>query len=144
MATAGRVAHFQLFHHGADIGIRGIGPTKAEAFAQAAIALTAAITEPRYVREMEKVSFECSSPDDVVLFVDWINALIFEMSVRKVLFARAEVQVADGKLRATAWGESVDRERHQPAAEPKGATFTQAIVAQNRDGTWTAQCVVDV
>lgn len=31
---------WEHFEHGADIGIRGVGSTKAEAFAQAAMALT--------------------------------------------------------------------------------------------------------
>ena len=86
---------------------------------------------------------KCSAPNDVSLFVDWVNALIYEMSVRKMLFARFDVGI-DGKgLSATAWGEAVDRARHQPAAEPKGATYTLARVAPEGDG-WVAQCVVDV
>jgi hypothetical protein len=34
------------FAHDADIGVRGIGPTKAEAFRQAAFALTSVVTDP--------------------------------------------------------------------------------------------------
>lgn len=38
---------WQHFSHDADIGLVGIGPTKAEAFRQAAIALTAVVTDPK-------------------------------------------------------------------------------------------------
>ena len=38
--------HWEHFIHGADIGIRGIGRTKAEAFEQAALAMPAVMTGP--------------------------------------------------------------------------------------------------
>jgi SHS2 domain-containing protein len=135
---------YELFAHEADIGIRGRGPTKAVAFGQAALALTAAVTDPGGVNASMSVAIECMAPNDVTLFVDWVNALIFEMAVRKMLFARCDVTIEQGKLTATAWGEAVDRTRHEPAAEPKGATYTEARVQCDADGAWTAQCVVDV
>lgn len=41
--------HWEHFEHGADIGVRGIGATKASAFEQAALALTGVITDPQHV-----------------------------------------------------------------------------------------------
>jgi hypothetical protein len=38
--------HAELFPYGADVGVRGIGPTRACAFEQAALALTSAVTDP--------------------------------------------------------------------------------------------------
>ena len=40
-------------------------------------------------------------------------------------------------------GEPIDLERHHPAVEIKGATYTELAVLR-KDGHWTAQCVVDV
>jgi SHS2 domain-containing protein len=137
------IKRYELFPHQADIGIRGRGGTEAAAFEQAAIALTAAVTNPADVHTHVPVEIRCEGPNSVTLFVDWINALIYEMGVRKMLFARFEVAIDQGKLMATAWGEPVDRRRHEPAAEPKGATYTEARV-QCEAGVWTAQCVVDV
>jgi SHS2 domain-containing protein len=34
--------------------------------------------------------------------------------------------------------------RHHPAAEVKGATLSELEVAQDADGSWHAQCIVDV
>ncbi|MFZ2311814.1 MAG: archease, partial [Methylobacter sp.] len=61
-----------------------------------------------------------------------------------LLFNRYEVLIANGKLSATAFGETVDRQKHQPAVEIKGATFTELRVYQQADSAWVAQCVVDV
>jgi tRNA nucleotidyltransferase (CCA-adding enzyme) len=135
---------WEHFDHGADIGVRGIGANHVEAFEQAAIALTAVITEPDRVAAVVPVPIECAAPNDELLLCDWLNALVYEMATRRMLFSRFDVEIADTRLRATAWGEAVDPARHAPAVEVKGATFTALRVAQEADGCWLAQCVVDV
>jgi SHS2 domain-containing protein len=60
-----------------------------------------------------------------------------------MLFGRFEVHVDGAQLCARAGGEPVDVARHQPAVEPKGATFTELSVRRS-DGAWVAQCVIDV
>lgn len=135
---------WELFPHAADMGVRGYGATIEEAFVQAARALAAIIAEPDTINTAQTVEIRCQAPDHELLLVDWLNALIYEMAVRKLLFGRFEVKIDDGRLAGRAYGEPVDRERHQPAVEPKGATFTELKVAQEPGGHWVAQCVVDV
>ena len=139
-----KTGYWKHFHHEADIGVRGIGRTPGEAFEQAALALTAVITEPESVMPVEKISIACAAPDLELLLADWLNALIYEMATRTMLFSRFEVRIEAGGLKAAAWGEAVARERHQPAVEIKGATYTELFVGQEPDGAWRAQCVVDV
>lgn len=134
---------WEHFEHEADIGVRGRGATLAEAFAQAALALTAIVTDPALVAPRIPVAIRCEAPDPEFLLVDWLNALIYEMATRHMLFSRYEVRLEGDRLEATAWGEPVDRSRHQPAVEPKGATFTALQVARQGE-EWIAQCVVDV
>ncbi len=144
--------NWELFAHEADIGVRGTGATLAEAFAGAATALTATICDPEKVMRSgihkdgagETAQFECSAPDAELLLMDWLNALIFEMATRRLLFSRFAVSIEGKRLKATAWGETIDVRRHQPAAEVKGATFCELAVRQIADGSWLAQCVVDV
>lgn len=135
---------WQTFPHEADIGVRGSGATLAEAFAGAATALTATICDPAAVVAREAVDIECAAPDAELLLVDWLNALVYEMATRHMLFARFDVAIEAGRLQARAWGEAVDVGRHRPAAEVKGASFCALEVAQQDDGQWLAQCVVDV
>ena len=132
------------FHHEADIGVRGIGSTREEAFEQAAVALTAVITNPDVVGCTESVTVDCEASDPELLFVDWLNALVFEMAVRKMLFSRFHVELNGNRLHATACGEPIDVARHEPAAEIKGATYTELAVCEDVPGKWRAQCVVDV
>lgn len=135
---------WELFDHGADIGVRGIGNTESRAFEMAAMALTAVITDLSLVQTRDAVTVHCQAPDRELLLVDWLNALIFEMATRRMLFSRFEVRLERDVLDATAWGEPVNEARHQPAVEPKGATLTELKVIRNPEGHWLAQCVVDV
>jgi tRNA nucleotidyltransferase (CCA-adding enzyme) len=136
--------YWEHFPHEADMGVRGAGATKEEAFEAAAVALTAVITDPRDVAPLEEVIVECEAPDDELLFTEWLNALIYQMSTRRMLFSRFEVRFDGSHLIGKAWGEPVDVGRHHPAVEVKGATYTQLKVARHETGAWLAQCVVDV
>jgi SHS2 domain-containing protein len=131
------------FAHDADLGLCGRGVTVAEAFEQAGLALTAAVTDAAIAGEVP-VEVECEAPDLELLFVEWLNAIIYEMAVQRLLFGGFTVQIDGGRLKGTLWGEPVDVERHAPSCEPKGATYTALRVAQSADGIWSACCVVDV
>lgn len=137
------MTRWEHYEHGADVGVRGRGASKAEAFEQAALALTAVIAELGTVRPRERVALACEAPDDELLFAAWLDALVYEMATRHMLFSRFAVRLEPGRLAAEAWGEPVDATRHQPAVEVKGATYTTLRVAPEGEG-WVAQTVVDV
>lgn len=136
--------NWEHFPHEADMGIRGIGPTREAAFEGAALALTAVITDPSKVIPAQELTITCQAPDDELLLVDWLNALVYEMATRKMLFGRFEIQLKGHSLQATAWGEPVEVSRHRPAVEVKGATYTELSLKRDEQGRWIAQCVVDV
>jgi tRNA nucleotidyltransferase (CCA-adding enzyme) len=136
--------YWEHFPHGADMGVRGVGASKEQAFEQAALALTAVITDPHTVMPVACVEVACEAPDDEFLLVDWLNALVYEMATRRMLFSRFEVHLEDGRLQGRMWGERVDVARHQPAVEVKGATYTNLLVTRAAADSWLAQCVVDV
>lgn len=135
---------WEHFAHGADIGVRGSGPTRTDAFEQAALALTGVICEPAAVVAELPVDIRCEAPDDELLLMDWLNALVYEMATRRMLFSRFDLTLNGRHLTARAWGEHVDVNRHHPAVEVKGATMTALRVAHEDDGPWIAECVVDV
>lgn len=145
----------ETFAHGADVGVRGRGPTLAAAFAQAALALTSVVVEPEGVASGLIVDVVVDGAGLEDLFYAWLDALIFQMATRRAVFSTFAVEievddaVRDGpqpraRLRARLCGEPVDRVRHAPALEVKGPTWCGLSVARGTDGMWTAQCVVDV
>ena len=66
------------------------------------------------------------------------------MADKRMVFGAFNVDIENGRLKGRAFGETVSRERHAPAVEVKGATFTELAVVEDRPGLWRAQCVIDV
>jgi len=135
---------WEHFPHQANVGIRGLGETKEQAFEQAAVALTAVITSPEKVEPQQKVEISCHAGDDELLLVDWLNCLLYEMDTRRMLFSRFEVRLERNSLNAAAWGQEMDAAKHCPVVEVKAATYSDLSVRQDENGTWIAQCIVDV
>ncbi len=135
---------WEHFEHAADVGLSAVADTRAELFEAMGEALTALITEPANVRAEERVAIGCEAPDDALLLADWINALVYEMATRKMLFGAWHVRLENHSLDATVAGERVDRDLHQPVVEVKGATYTELAVSQDDTGSWHGRCIVDV
>jgi SHS2 domain-containing protein len=136
-------AKWEHFPHGADVGVRGIAPSKEEAFEQAALALTAVVIDPSALTLDREVEITVEASNDELLLVEWLNAIVYEMAVRKMLFGRFKVAISDSKLKGRALGQRLDEVRTELGTEVKGATYTELKVVE-RNGSWLAQCVVDV
>lgn len=135
--------HFENFSHEADIGVRGIGKTVEEAFEMAALALTSVVTNVEKISPQKTLHIHCEDSDIELLFYDWMNSLIYEMDIKKMVFGKVEVHLINHSLEADITGESVDLKKHDPAVDVKGATMTELKV-EKINGEWVAQCVVDV
>jgi len=136
--------HWEHFSHPSDIGIRGVAPAKEEAFAQAAMALTAVIADLEKVEPRQAVDIVCEEDDDEMLFIAWLSSLLYEMDARNMLFSRFEIEFVEGGLKAKVWGEPVNVAKHEPAVEVKAATYAGLQVGRDNEGNWVAQCIVDV
>lgn len=135
---------YEHFKHDADVGIRGIGDTLEEAFEMAACALAAVAIDPEKIEPKTEVDISCESPGAELLLYDFLNSVIFEMDTRAMAFGRfAFEDFSPVRLKARLFGEHVDRAKHAPGVEVKGATMTE-LKAERTDHQWVAQCVVDV
>jgi SHS2 domain-containing protein len=91
----------------------------------------------------KSVMISCESFDLEGLFVAWLNSLLAESDMQRLIFSDFKVKIQDLRLTGTAMGEPFDFSKHQRGVEVKGATFTELAVRQ--DGAWwIAQCIVDV
>jgi SHS2 domain-containing protein len=135
--------NYETFEHEADIGIRGFGGTIAEAFENAAVALYSVMLNVKGVKQEEQRTVTATAPDIDLLLVEWLNALLSLSDIERMVFSKFEVRINGTSLIGTAWGEALDRERHQAHVEVKGATYHMLSV-QERDNRYVAQCVVDV
>jgi SHS2 domain-containing protein len=140
---------WQVFDHTADLGLRVEAPTRAELFEEAGRALTSLVVETpdATVRARERIEFALTAAEPSDLLFDWLHALLVAFEVRHLLFVRFAVEideVAGGlRLRASAWGERVDRSRQQLAREVKAITYHGLFLRPEGDG-WAAEVIVDV
>ena len=139
-----RKPSWEHFEHDADIGLSATAASRAGLFEAMGEALTAVVTDPASVRPERQIEIHCEAPDNALLLVDWLNALIYEMATRRMVFGNWQVTLDGLKLDALVEGEAVNRGRHRPVVEVKGATYTALSVEQDASGNWTGQCVVDV
>ena len=138
------MARWEHFSHGADVGVRGFGESREEAFEQTALALSAIVADISTILPKETIEIHCEAPDIELLLVSWLNAIIYEMAVRRMLFGKFQATISGSSLTGTLAGEKVDPQRHELAVEAKGATVTGLRVAHGTQGEWVAECVVDV
>ena len=135
---------YEHFEHQADMGVRGFGRTCEEAFEQVALALTSVVVPPELIEARELVRVQCTAGDLELLLLDWLSAVVYQMAAGRMIFCQFKVRIQGGQLEGQLLGEPLEVSRHQPGVEVKAATATELRVAQMPDGTWLAQCVVDV
>lgn len=134
---------YETFEHEADIGIRGFGGTVEEAFENAAVALYSVMVDVKAVKPLENETISVSAPELETLLVEWLNALLTLSDIKRMVFSKFEVNIEGTTLRGTAWGEALDRSRHEPNVEVKGATYHMLNI-RKQGGEFIAECVVDV
>jgi SHS2 domain-containing protein len=135
---------YEFFEHTADLGLRICAPDLDALFVESAQALFAAIVEDLgTVRPEQRVDVELAGDDREYLLFDWLKELLYRFDVEHVLFSRFEVRVTDAGLKGTAWGEPLDRTRHELAHEVKAITYHGLKVEQTADG-WLAEIIVDI
>jgi SHS2 domain-containing protein len=130
--------------HTADLAWRLWGATIPELFANAGRALSATITDLRYLRRRVTRVVSLTSVDREALLVDWLNHLLYLFDVEG--FLGRDFQVAaltPESLEARVTGENFDPGRHPERTAVKAATYHRLSIAPAADG-WQATVVLDL
>jgi SHS2 domain-containing protein len=134
----------ETFDHTADLGLRIRAADLNTLFSEAACALFSAIVEELdTVKAAQKLDVAIAGTDREYLLFDWLKTLLYHFDAEHLLFSRFEVQVGAEGLTATAWGESLDRSRHELGHEVKAITYHGLRVEREGDG-WLAEVIVDI
>ncbi len=134
----------ETFEHTADLGLRIRAPDLETLFAEAAQALFEAILEDlSTVRHERKVIVALKGNDKEFLLFDWLKELLYRFDAEHLLFGRFEVRIGHDGLEGAAWGEPLDRARHNLDHEVKAITYHGLRVAMV-DDIWEAEVIVDI
>ncbi len=138
---------FELFEHKADVGVRGFGRTLEEAFEECAKSMFSVMVDLGEVEAKEPVKMEVEAADKEQLLVNFLNELLYLQDVKEMMFNRFDLYITDGtgkwRLEGKAFGERINKEKHEFKTEVKAASYHQLKV-EKQAGKWVAQCVIDV
>ncbi|HXG42365.1 MAG: archease [Dehalococcoidia bacterium] len=135
---------YEVLEHTADVRVVARGRTLEELFANAALAMSHLVAELDGVAERERQELEAEAHDWESLLVRWLNELLYWLDAKNMLFRRFEMlELAPYRLRAVAWGERLDPQRHQLRVGIKGVT-RHLLQVSHQDGWWQAQVVFDI
>ena len=142
MAT--KRAPFELIEHTADVGVLAHGSTLAEAFVHAAEGMFSVMVNLNGVREEEERSLAVEAHDWPSLLVAWLSELVYFCDVDSLVFRRFEIkQMQPYSLQASAYGEKIDRQRHELGAGVKAITRHMLEVSEDEDG-YRVQVLLDI
>lgn len=135
---------YETFEHTADLGLRVRAPDLDTLFVEAARCLFSAIVEDLdTVQPRQKVDIALQADDVEYLLFDWLNELLYRFDTEHLLFSKFEARVDGRGLTGTAWGEPLDRVRHNLTHEVKAITYHELKVEREGDG-WLAEVIVDI
>ncbi len=119
---------YEEIEHTADVGIRAYGKTASEIFAHAAEGMFSLIADPTEVEPKGEVEVRLAADDLPKLLVAWLSELLFLHETQRLLFCKFKVRVRGTSLRAEAWGEAIDKRRHELKLAIKAVTYHRLSV----------------
>lgn len=137
---------FEYLDHEADIGIKATAETLEEAFEEGAKAMFNVMVDIARVEPRKKIEVKASARSIDSLFVEFLNSLLAKIETTGMVFSRFRVKIETKGgyiLKATAWGEPLNRKKHKIKTEVKAATYS-GLKCWTDSGKHNVQCVLDI
>jgi SHS2 domain-containing protein len=143
-ASLRRRRSYRQLPHTADLAWRLWGKDLPELFENAGGALSATLTDRRYLRRRATREVRLTADDREALLVDWLNHLLYLFDTDGFLGRDFQVELLTPEsLAAAVTGESFDPGRHPSLSGVKAATYHQLSIGPVQDG-WEATVVLDL
>jgi len=135
---------FEVTDHTADIGVTAWGKDLADLMANAACGMLSLIVEPQTVNSTLTRKIELEEPDEVTLLVGWLNTLLYELDVNRLLFREFDIVMSgETRLSAVCRGEKFDPDKHRLIREVKAATYHNLDITMVK-GIYSAAIIFDI
>jgi SHS2 domain-containing protein len=139
---------FRFLEHTADAYVEAFGSSLEEAFENAARASVDVMTEVDKVEARNEESFVLEASDEYALLYSWLEELLLEFELKGRLYSRFEVsgieEISEGfRLRARAWGENYDTERHPSKVGIKSVTYHRMEILKEPESV-TVRFILDI
>ena len=136
---------FEYIEHTADAGMRVWGESLPTLFTHAAQGLFEMIAVIDSIDETSLINIQLEAESVEMLFVSWLDEIIFRHETEEMFFKRAEIcSISSTELIAKVYGEPTDYNKHIVYTEIKAVTYHQLYVEQKPNNTWEAQVIFDL
>ena len=139
---------FKFLEHTADAYIEAYGTSLEEAFENAALATIDVMTELEKIEPKIDDSFEVNASDEYALLYNWLEELLIKFEIAGKLYSRFKIFSIEEtpvglKLKAKAWGEQYDPEKHPSKVGIKSITYHQMEIMKKPKSV-TLRFILDV
>jgi SHS2 domain-containing protein len=139
---------FRFLEHTADAYVEAYGGSLEEAFGNAALASTDVMTEVEKVEARNEESFVVEASDEPALLYSWLEEVLLEFELKGKLYSRFEVSGIEEtgvgfRLRARAWGEKFDPEKHPSKVGVKSVTYHRMEIVKKPESV-TVRFILDI
>lgn len=139
---------FKFLEHTADAYVEAYGTSLEEAFENAALAALDVMTEPEKVEAKIEDDLEVEAPDEYALLYSWIEEILIKFELTGRLYSRFKISSIEKtpvgwKLKAKAWGELYDPEKHPSKVGIKSITYHQMEIVKKPKSA-TVRFILDV
>ncbi|UXM85215.1 archease [Methanococcus aeolicus] len=143
---------YEYFETMADMGIIAKGNTLNEAFSESAKALTNLMVDINTIEKKIKKQFTISSEDEYSLLYDFLTELLILIDSEFSLFCQYDIDITVHKnnkneqeyiLKCVAYGEELDKTKHQPKEEVKAITYHKMEI-KNDNNEYNIRFIVDL
>ena len=138
---------FNYFETTADLGVEAMGKSLEEVFKEGAKGLYNIMVDIDKVDKKEKIEFEVIGEDLEELLYNFLNELLFYTDVEGIVFNDFDIKIerddSGYKLKCTAYGEKIDKKKHNIKEEVKAVTYHKMKV-KKENGEWKVRYIVDL
>ncbi|ACX72609.1 protein of unknown function DUF101 [Methanocaldococcus vulcanius M7] len=139
---------FKYFETTADIGVEAVGKSLEEAFKEGARGLYNIMVDVDKIEKNGKIEFEVSGDDLESLLYNFLNELLYYTDVENMVFGDFDIDIKKDnkggyKLKCVAYGEEIDKKKHNVKEEVKAITYHKMEVKKNNNG-WIVRYIVDL
>jgi len=137
--TEGRRKGFEFLEHTADVYIAAYGLSLAEAFENAALAMFETMTDTKDVDPRFEETVKAEGYDKQALLYNWLEELLIKFEMNGLLCSKFKIlkieETVEGlRLKAKAYGEPFNPEKHKQKVGIKAVTYHQMEIREDPKG----------
>ncbi len=127
----------------ADIGFEVWSEDLNNLFEEAALSMYEIMVDIDKVEPKEERYIKIEAEEMDLLMHDWLSELLYITDVKGIVFSKFNVIINNFKLEGKAFGEPVNRKKHNPKTEIKAVTYHRLKVSKE-NGIWRATVILDI